>query len=230
MPDTSPAVMIDYGGVSVVGRGRDTNEDAWTALESVSLFVVADGHGADTTSGRIAADIAVKSFRQSCAVGGGPRLVEPFAAAALDANEKIRRHPGIGATLAGLRIEPPWTVVAAIGDCRAYRYRRGYGADAHGVDLCGGILERLTVEHPFWRRGLGATRYPDIDVTYAPLRSGDLYLLTTDGVTRELDDSMIQTIVGDEQRSLASRCDDLVDAANAKLVADDITAVLVQVI
>ena len=101
-------VVVDYEGVSVAGRSRDTNEDAWTALESVSLFVVADGHGTTTTSGRIAADIAVKSFRQGAVGGGGPRVAEPFAVAASDASEKIRRHPHIGATIAALRIEPPW--------------------------------------------------------------------------------------------------------------------------
>ena len=78
-------------------------------------------------------------------------------------------------------------------------------------------------------RFLGGDDCPDVDVTCAPLRNGDLYLIATDGVTRELDDPDIQAIVGEERRSLASRCDALVDAANAKRVADDITAVLVQV-
>src|SRR4051794_22776128 len=41
MPGTR--TVIDYAGASVTGRHREINEDAWGAIESASVFIVADG-------------------------------------------------------------------------------------------------------------------------------------------------------------------------------------------
>lgn len=214
MPDDT-GITVDYAGVSVASQDRDTNEDAWTAFDRVSLFVVADGSGTTTTSGRIAADAVVQSFRHHCGSDGGRHIVDSFAVAAADASEKIRRHRCLSATLAALRIEPPWTVVTAIGACRVYRYRNG-------------VLERLTMRAR--KRFVGGNDAPDVHVVYAPLRNGDLFLLTSDGVTRKLDnEASFLPIIGDRSQPLESRCDALVAAASARDSTDDITAVLVEI-
>src|SRR5262245_43187582 len=66
MPYRMPGadVFVDYAGASVTGRHRDVNEDAWGAIESASVFLVADGGSGGSTTGRLAADLAITTFRR----------------------------------------------------------------------------------------------------------------------------------------------------------------------
>jgi serine/threonine protein phosphatase PrpC len=72
---------------------------------------------------------------------------------------------------------------------------------------------------------------PDLEVTvsYFPLSGNDLYLLCTDGVTRQLDDYTIRQIISDDEQALADRCDYLVQTADERSGADNVTAVLLHV-
>jgi protein phosphatase len=254
-----PDRLVDYAGSSTVGRSRDVNEDAWGALESESIFVVADGVGAGGT-GREAADIAVGAFRRTLGErrDGFPATMDPFAVSALDANAQILRaavgsQQGMGCAVAALRFEPPWVIVLALGDCRVYRYRRGLVQSYQTADAKGGVLARMTTDDDLWlqmlrngstftqaensrrnhpnviTRVLGMGSELDVDVRYAPIVPGDLYLLCTDGLTRQLDDDGIRAIVGDLGCPLADRCEQLVRAADAAQGADNVTAVIVHV-
>ncbi len=268
MPYRMPGArtVIDYAGASVTGRHREINEDAWGAIESASVFIVADGGGGDS-SGRLAADLAVTSFRRvfsgreagHAAHVNAPPHSEPLALAVLDANARIATAAvgdsvGMGCALIGLRLAPPWLVAVSAGDCRLYRYRRGYDPTTYSsADEKGGELRRLTVDDvlaiEMWKTGATldeaaeierahpnvVTRIvgvrPDLEVTvsYFPLATDDLYLLCTDGVTRQLDDRTIREIVSDEEQALADRCDALVQAADERVGADNVTAVLLHV-
>lgn len=269
MPYRMPGArtVIDYAGVSVTGRRREINEDAWGAIESSSVFVVADGGGGEN-SGRLAADSAVTSFRRLfsgreagiVAHVNAPPHSEPLAIAVLDANARIATAAvgdsvGMGCALIGLRLVPPWLVAVSAGDCRLYRYRRGYDPATYpSADAKGGELRRLTVDDvlsiEMWKTGATldqaagiershpnvVTRIvgvrPDLEVTvsYFPLAGDNLYLLCTDGVTRQLDDYTIRRIVSDDEQALADRCDMLVQAADERSGADNVTAVLLHVI
>ena len=66
----------------------------------------------------------------------------------------------------------------------------------------------------------------NLDVQYLPAEPGDLYLLCTDGVTRQLSGVEIREIIAGDG-TLASRCEKLVHAADAKRGADNVTAILV---
>jgi protein phosphatase len=269
MPYRMPGArtVVDYAGTSATGRHREINEDAWGAVESASVFIVADGGGGDA-SGRLAADLAVTSFRRffsgreagHSSQGIAPPSAEPLATAVLEANARIATAAvgdsvGMSCALIGLRLAPPWLVAVSSGDCRLYRYRRGYDpAQYASADATGGELRRLTVDDvlslEMWKAGASfeqiaeidrshpgvITRVvgvrPDLEVTvdYFPLVSEDLYLLCTDGITRQLDDYTIREIVSNDQEALADRCDRLVQTADERSGADNVTAVLLHVL
>ena len=265
MPYRMPGsrTVIDYAGASATGRHREINEDAWGAVESASVFVVADG-GDGIAPGRLAADLAVTSFRRlfSCrelghvVQGNAPPQTDPLAMAVLDANVRIAiaavgDSAGMACALIGLRLVPPWLVVTAVGDCRLYRYRRGFDAagypapgelrrltmdDVYAVDVwkMGGSVEMLTQverEHPrLVTRLVGQRPDLDVSVTYFPLADDDLYVLCTNGVTRQLDDETIRSIIANDEEALADRCDLLVQTADERSGHDNVTAVLLHVV
>lgn len=257
------ASRITSSGASIVGRCRDVNEDAWGVSESAHVFIVADGCGG-ASSGRSAADIAVATIRQCDAPGSpasagvrpAPRGMEPLAAAVHLANERIAHaavgdQRGMGSAVAAIRFEPPWLAMVHVGDCRVYRYRRGYDSFHSGVDAQGGLLTRLTLDHDLGAemlrsgsslteiaavqavhstvitRALGVGGRIDIDVQYSHVLGGDLYLLCTDGLTRQLPDSDLKSILSDERRSLAQRCEQLVRTADERVGYDNVTVLLV---
>jgi serine/threonine protein phosphatase PrpC len=268
MPGTR--TVVDYAGASVTGRHREINEDAWGVVESASVFVVADGGGGDA-SGRLAADLAVTSFRRyfssrdthntsDAPQGNPPPNSDALVAAVLDANVRIATaavgdSEGMSCALVGARIVPPWLVTVKMGDCRLYRYRRGYDPSTYpSADAMGGELRRLTVDDvlalEMWKAGSSfdhcaeiervhphvLTRIvglrPDIEVSvdYFPMATNDLYLLCSDGVTRQLDDQTIRDIIADDAEALADRCDRLVQMADENGGVDNVTAVLIHVV
>jgi protein phosphatase len=258
--------VIDYAGASVTGRHREVNEDAWGAIESASVFIVADGGGGEA-SGRLAADLAVTSFRRFfsgqragfATHAKPPPNADPLLTAVLEANAQIATHAvgdseGISCTLVALRLAPPWLVVLSVGDCRLYRYRRGYDPQMYSTaDARGGELRRMTVDDLLaveaWRTGatfeqcaevdrthphvitrvLGLRPDVDVSIGYYPLVPNDLYLLCSDGVTRQLDDNTIREIVSNDEEALADRCDALVQTADQRSGVDNVTAVLLNV-
>jgi protein phosphatase len=80
-------------------------------------------------------------------------------------------------------------------------------------------------------RAIGTTGGVVADVQCLTVEPGDLYLLTTDGLMRELSDTEILGMLAaapvSDNAALAALCRQLVDAANAKGGADNITCLLV---
>src|ERR1044071_7797888 len=68
--------LVDFAGISHVGRVRTTNEDVWRADPGLGIFVVADGMGGHA-AGEVAARLVVEE------VGGALRT--PAALKTLDA-------------------------------------------------------------------------------------------------------------------------------------------------
>lgn len=257
----APHFVVDYAGASIAGRSRDLNQDAWTSLESASLFVVADGGGA---GGRAAADLAVQSFRRLFSGSNVPEHVKDLpggmdrmAVAACEANAAILQtstmsENTMASAVVALRLEPPWGILVALGDCRLYRYRRGYDNSTYGADATGGLLSRVTLDDDVWldlvragadvveaqdiagphtkaiTRALGFAETLEVEVNYLPLEAGDLFLLCSDGLGRQLPHGEIQGIVSDDSLSLEERCERLVQSADERRGRDNVTAVLVE--
>jgi serine/threonine protein phosphatase PrpC len=152
----------------------------------------------------------------------------------------------MGAAVAAIRFEGASAAIAAVGDARVYRLRRG----APDVSLHTGF-EQLTTDDVLWldvltkgapldevirvrethptviTRALGLGGELELKVRYAVVRPGDLYLLATDGLTRQLDATEIEKILDDGRLSLTGRCTQLVEDADRRVGADNVTAVLV---
>lgn len=140
----------------------------------------------------------------------------------------------------------PDLLIAHVGDSRCYRLRDRellqLTADHSFVEeqlRAGYITPKQAAQSPmrnYITRAVGAHPRIEPDIQSFRSRPGDLYLLASDGLTRELVDEVIAAILTSEIpeagvvfEDLKRACRRLIDEANANGGRDNITAVLVAV-
>jgi serine/threonine protein phosphatase PrpC len=222
------------------GHVRSNNEDAVAADVQAGLFIVCDGMGG-AAAGEIASRKTADGVFDAVLRNPGTSL----AAAIALANESLflvagaaNYLRGMGTTIVALKLTGDVAELANVGDSRCYRLREG-------------VLEQMTQDHSFvaeqMRRGLmteqeaatspmksvitravGTCESVDVDTVRWQIKDGDIYLLSTDGLTRELTDRAIAEVLRDVQEPEAA-CDVLVAAANRAGGRDNVTCVVVRI-
>jgi protein phosphatase len=196
---------------------------------------------------RIPADPAPHSLESAAGPYPARHPHTRLAEAVHAANNAVFRHSrksprlhGMGTTLVALLLDDAaqtlWLV--HVGDSRCYRLRRGVlhqlTRDHSLVEeqVGAGLLSRIqAVASPFRNiitRAVGTQPAVEPEIASHPTQSGDLYLLASDGLTRELDDAEILAILARTAGlALDAACQALVDAANAHGGRDNVTVLLV---
>lgn len=235
------------------GRKRSSNEDAFGYSVEDGVFVVCDGMGG-AAAGEIASSIAVDEVLHRLAGSGRDESISmpnradsmpsPATRAIAAANDAIfsraQRNPrlsGMGTTLVAFAVQERHAWVLNVGDSRCYRLRNNR-------------LEQLTLDHSLVEeqvrlgrmtrtqaqrsplknvitRALGTQQCVTPDVFGIETEPGDLFLLCTDGLTRELADHEIEELLA-SGRPLEELCGRLIEAANNAGGHDNITCVLVR--
>ena len=244
-------MLLDAFALSVPGR-RPNNEDAICVRPELGLFVVADGMGG-YEGGEVASAIAVESICELVRRTAGdadvtwPYRIDPQRS--LDENEIIvatrlandriaARRQGVleqmGSTVAVLRINGARVVIGHVGDSRVYRLR---GDELAQLTIDHSLLAQLIAQgtapidietFPFRHvvtRALGASGEPEVQIDEA--RSGDVYLLCSDGLSEVLAVDEIAALL---DNSAERACRALVDAAYAAGSKDNISAIVVRVV
>jgi len=251
-------VSVSAFGLTDVGRKRRHNEDAYLLDAERGLFVVADGmggHAAGEVASRITVEtiqeyIAAteEEHESSWPFGFNSRVSlegNRLTTAVEKANEKVMRAvqnrpelKGMGTTVVAALFDADRATLVHVGDSRAYLFRdeelRRLTDDHSWVQeqVNAGILsEDEAKSHPLKNvvtRALGGAAHVSVDLIEVPVRSGDRFLLCSDGLTG---------MVPDEEIFARFRSDDglektvrqLIDTANDRGGVDNITAILVEV-
>ena len=235
--------------VSDVGRVREANEDSVFCSAESGVFVVADGMGGHA-AGEVASRIASEMIgARLCGMEMSAALDEVrslFLEAFVDAGSEIVRQAqedeargGMGTTATVLVLRPDDNyIVGHIGDSRAYLLRGGRFAritkDHSWVEeqVDRGMISReQAFRHPqsnIITRALGTDPVPAPDLFVGEMRSGDRFLVCSDGLTDMVDEDRIAKIMGnvDDPEKTASR---LVSEANLAGGTDNVTALVVHV-
>jgi protein phosphatase len=233
-------LTVRYGYATDVGRLRSENQDSMYAGDG--LYLVADGMG-----GQPAGDVASK-----LAIAELSTLAErqPITAAELEAgvrraNDRLladgRQDPqryGMGTTLAGLAaLEGDRWAVLNVGDSRVYRYADGrleqltvdHSAVQQLVDA--GLLDaRAALRHPrrnVVTRSLGTEPPPVPDIELRDPAVGERFLVCSDGLTNELSDAEIATLL-QESEDPQGAAGQLVEQAVLAGGRDNVTVIVVQ--
>lgn len=229
---------------------RPVNEDACLALTAgdlgsgvEGLLVVADGMGG-RASGAVASSTAVKVVRDTFTSGINTEeqdLTALLRQCLQTANEVVHRDANSNAVLNGMGTT---CVTVAIKDGRAFMAHMG---DSRAYILRDGELHRLTEDHSFVAervrtgeiteeqarksrfrnvitRAIGLEPNAQPEVSSADLKSGDVLLLCTDGLTTPVSEDEIADILC-ESSDMEKACDRLVNAAMRNGGSDNITAV-----
>lgn len=226
--------MSQIVGRTHPGTRRETNQDSMGWQDAAQLAFVADGMGG-YTGGEVASGLVKGALLDS-----GSR---DLAAAVMNAHAKIlaaaEAHPeyaGMGSTVVAVQIVERIGKVVWVGDSRAYLWRRGSLQPLTRDHSVGEVLrdaENLTEtqlrSHPLRHKviqSLGKEQ-PVPSVSETPLRRGDWILLCSDGLSGELRDNEIASVLG-TQPSLEAAADALINGALEKGGSDNITVVLVE--
>lgn len=242
--------VLHYTAAAVTDRGRKrpSNEDAFGLSVEIGAYIVCDGMGG-AAAGEIASSLAVEEFmrvlseRSRDEVTPPPALVEEAVNAANEAiYSRALRNPrlsGMGTTLVGLLARESRVWVLNIGDSRCYRLRNRK-------------LEQLTDDHSLVEEQVRLGRMTQIEATHSPLRNvitralgtqtsvtpdiieleaepGDLYMLCSDGLTRELDDKLIESLLSLDL-PIENLCARMVHSAKKAGGHDNITCLLVRAV
>jgi serine/threonine protein phosphatase PrpC len=232
------------GSATDVGRVRETNQD-WL-LDERPLFAVADGMGGHA-GGEVASRTAVETLRE--AFGNDPSslgLVEAVRAANLAVWERSRSEEelhGMGTTLTAAALvsdgQGDRLTLVNVGDSRAYIFREGKLSqltDDHSVVeemvRSGDLSAEEAAYHPqrhILTRALGIEPDVDVDTMDVNPRSGDRVLICSDGLSNEMGDSEIASVLRRiEDPGEAAR--ELVRLARAYGGSDNITVLVVDVV
>ena len=239
-------VLLQYkaAAVSDKGRKRPSNEDSFGYSVEHGVYLVCDGMGG-AAAGEIASSLAVDEvMRLMTAREAGNALDEVIEEAISTANEAIfsrsqtnPRLNGMGTTLVALVVAENHIRVLNIGDSRCYRLRSEHleqiSQDHSLVDeqvRLGRMTPAEALRSPLRNvitRALGTQSHVTPDVFELAAEPGDLFLLCSDGLTRELSDPQIESILCLDL-PLDDLCAHLVHAAKKSGGHDNITCVLVR--
>ncbi|QTV79517.1 PP2C family protein-serine/threonine phosphatase [Microbacterium sp. NIBRBAC000506063] len=235
-------LSVTWAGTTDTGRRRETNQDAF--LAEYPLFVVADGMGGHA-GGEIASQATIGELRGVLAAGEvTPGTIE----AALErATEAITSHPeatdeGTGTTLTGVFLtdvdgQPRWMSLN-IGDSRVYLLRDGAISQVttdHSVVqelISSGRLSPEEAEgHPYSNvitRAVGASDLTVPDYVSIEPHDGDVFVICSDGLTKELTDyGILHFVTG--QPEPAAAVDAMLSAALENGGRDNVTLIVVRV-
>jgi serine/threonine protein phosphatase PrpC len=238
--------VVHYTAAALTDRGRKrpSNEDAFGYSIEHGVYVVCDGMGG-AAAGEVASSVAVAEVMQLLTNRPGanplPADAEQAVAAANEAifsrSQRSEKLSGMGTTLVALLAEERNAWMLNVGDSRGYRLRDSK-------------LEQITIDHSLVEeqmrlgqmsqeealrsplknvitRALGTQSLVTPDIFELETEPGDLFLLCTDGMTRELSDSLIESLLLLDL-PLESLCSRLVAAANQAGGHDNITCLLVR--
>lgn len=230
-----------------VGVVRSGNEDNYLMLSDRGIFIVADGMGGHA-AGEVASEMAVRivseevgSLRGISDEEAGARLQR----ALLSANEAIfartlSEHDkrGMGTTATVLALLPGRYLIGQVGDSRAYLLRqdtmlqltKDHSYVQEQVDA-GLLTPDQARVHPYSNvitRCVGAGSEVVPDLYFGGLRSGDVLLLASDGLTGMLEDEQLRRILSSDGGPQAW-VDRLIAEANRRGGLDNITAIVVRI-
>jgi PPM family protein phosphatase len=237
-------------GFTDQGKARPNNEDAVYVDSELGLLIVADGMGGHQ-AGEVASGMAIstipslfKDLAQSDTAGEAAdnhfspatnRLGHCLKMANLAIFEAAQRSPqdyGMGTTCTAAVIEDDRVGIAHVGDSRCYLVRRGeleQLTNDHSLvmeQVRSGLLSKddkaVKSGQNILTRSLGTSPEVQIDLDEHPLFPGDVLLLCSDGLGKELSDAEVLQVVNEtpDPERLARR---LIDMANAAGGRDNIT-------
>ena len=225
------------------GRIRPHNQDACLELPERGIWAVADGMGGHA-AGEFASQMIVDALAGIPPVDSVGLLVGEVRQCLQSVNRRLcdearrRREPVIGSTVVVLLALADHAILIWAGDSRAYRLQQGrvqrLTRDHSRVEelVAQGLITREQAEtHPAANvitRAVGVTDRLDLDAEIVEVSDGDVFLLCSDGLYKEVAEGEIGRIlaIGDDRKA----CNMLLERALERGARDNVSVVVVSVL
>lgn len=234
---------LQVAALTDVGKVRTSNEDAYGHCVDAGVFAVCDGMGG-AAAGEVASRLAVDTLiERLCGVTSRENRKEVLEESIAAANRLVYAHAekdaslqGMGTTLVAAAIQNGHALIGHVGDSRCYLFRAGQLTretnDHSLVDeqvRLGNMTQEDADRSPLRNvitRAIGTKQAVDAEITELKLEPGDILLLCSDGLTREVSEARIAEILHGSE-TIEQQCRQLIDAANDAGGHDNVTAILV---
>jgi len=242
-------VKLSFAARTDVGMIRSGNEDnfAVDANGSRGIFIVADGmggHAAGEVASEMAVQIVLREIKDVSDVTDGS-VTKALGDALRLANRAIHDRTitevdkqGMGTTASVLVLAESRYLIGQVGDSRIYLLRDGalkqltkdHSYVQEQVDL-GNLTPEQARYHPYSNvitRCVGASPDVEPDLYAGESRTGDVFLVASDGLTGMVDDRRLAQLLmsrAEPERKVQA----LISEANGRGGLDNITAVVVHV-
>lgn len=238
--------MIRSFSVTDIGRKRKLNQDfVYSSDETVgnlkNVYIVADGMGGHQ-AGDYASKCTVETMVREIKGCFEQSPIRILSRAIRIANDQVRRKAredeslyGMGTTVVAATVLGKYLQVANVGDSRLYiineevrQITRDHSLVEEMVRM-GGLDREAARNHPdknIITRAIGARDTIEIDFFHEELKSGDLILMCSDGLTNMLEDEEIGRILK-TPGTIEERAERLIDAANQNGGRDNIAVILI---
>ena len=247
----SCSFKLSSSSLSDVGLVRKNNEDVLLMLKEQGFFALADGMGGHK-AGEVAAKEAVRfvsasieelffssekswnifelsSFNRLC--------IENANSWVHHLGKKKQAYQGMGTTLCTLLFHERSLIYGHVGDSRIYRFREGglkQLTEDHSLKnqmIAKGQIEKSHSKgYPYnnvLTRAIGTQNEVDVEIHIAPVTPDDIYLMCTDGLTDQVSDDEIESIIK-QSPDLKTASTTLIEKANGKGGHDNVTVLMVK--
>jgi protein phosphatase len=220
---------------------REINEDACLDQPDPGRWAVADGMGGHAV-GDLASRLVIDALSRLASPVSLKTLIADARARLQNANRELREEAArrqvqrIGSTVVVLLACDRFCGYLWAGDSRIYLYREGQlrqltrdHSQVEQLKSLGVLTDEEARHHPAQHmitRAVGATDQLELDDDAIEVADGDIFLLCSDGLSNELSDDEIGSVLSSTERATA--CEELVELARARGGRDNITAVVVE--
>ena len=231
------AGTIQFAADTHAGLKRQHNEDCYEADPALGLWLVADGVGGHSR-GDLASDIVRTTVRDQTVAGESlTQAIVNAHRAVLDQIDRDETALGMGSTVVALRLEGDDYELGWVGDSRAYLWNSRLKLLSHDHNRVRELLDQGIItpqqasNHPerhVLTQSLGVSERMTLEPGYlqGTLAENQQILLCSDGLSDELPDEMIATIMAGNDNPRA-QVDALIKAALQAGGKDNITAVVI---
>ncbi|MGE3768710.1 MAG: protein phosphatase 2C domain-containing protein [Kofleriaceae bacterium] len=203
------------------------------------LLAVSDGMGG-AAAGEVASSLALSTLARSLQEHGDRPIERQLEAAVLAANARVLEaakrdgREGMGATLTAVVVANNTAWIAEVGDSRAYLLRGGrlrqLTRDQSYVQMLVdiGAMDESTARQSSQRnvilQAVGTQPSLEVALGRLELRRGDRLLLCSDGLSNELADDELATLLSSQAPSVA--CEAAIARANDHGGRDNVTVIV----
>ena len=240
-------MKLTYSALTYQPEDKDVNQDSYYADLSEGLFIVSDGIGGCKHS-EVASRLIVTAIPDALSAHGSgektnvkeclQKAVRAAASQLHEAGKKDIALHNISATLTLLFIQSEKYWIVQVGDSLAYLFRNStlrQMTEDHSIAfqqyMAGAIKKADIQSHPNQKmltRCFSATRdFVLSDIFEGELQGNDIFLLCSDGLTKEVSDTAITEILN-LSSDISGTAQQLLEKVKVRNGKDDTTILLIR--